>query len=82
MSLIEEDARDISSAVTVIALDTEAHDQKEYNLTGAALSYEEVAAILTKILQSDTLSLQFCELIRPCLDNSCGIATGLQVQPI
>jgi len=44
------DARDISSAVTVIALDTEAHDQKEYNLTGAALSYEEVAAILTKAL--------------------------------
>ena len=41
-----------------------------------------VTEILNRIIQSDSLSLQFCELIRPCLENTCGIATGLQVQPI
>lgn len=59
-------------------------DENGVQRTGleVALTDEIVAAILTRIQQSDTLSLQFCELIRPCLDNSCGIATGLQVQPI
>jgi hypothetical protein len=59
-------------------------DQQGIQRTGleVVLTDAVVASILTRILQSDTLSLQFCELIRPCLDNSCGIATGLQVQPI
>lgn len=33
------------------------------------LSDEIIASILTRIIGSDILNLQFCELVKPCLDN-------------
>jgi hypothetical protein len=41
-----------------------------------------VGAILTRIAGSDDLTAQFCDLVRPCLDNACGLATGLEVAPV
>lgn len=43
------------------------------------LTDELVGSILTRIAGNEALNLQFCELVRPCLDNACRIATDLQV---
>lgn len=38
-----------------------------------------IAQLLTQIGNSLELSAQLCELVRPCLDNACSIATELAV---
>jgi hypothetical protein len=43
------------------------------------LTNELIASILTMIAGNDTLNQQFCDLVRPCLDNACRLATDLQV---
>lgn len=43
------------------------------------LTDEIIASIITRIIASETLNLQFCELVRPCLDNACRLATDLVV---
>jgi hypothetical protein len=45
------------------------------------LTDEVIGLIISRIVASDELTLQFCELVRPCLDNSCGLATGLEATP-
>jgi hypothetical protein len=80
---LQVDVRVSSSPQNLLRI-VDGPDENGVQRTGleVILTDDMVASILTRILQSDTLSLQFCELIRPCLDNSCGIATGLQVQPV
>jgi hypothetical protein len=43
------------------------------------LTNELIASLLTKIAGDEALNLQFCELVRPCLDNACRLATDLTV---
>jgi hypothetical protein len=59
-------------------------DENNVQRTGleVLITDQLVTEIFNRIIQNDNLNLQFCELIRPCLDNTCGIATNLQVQPV
>jgi hypothetical protein len=54
-------------------------DENNVQRTGleVLLSDAIVASILTQIIGSDALQLQFCNLVKPCLDNDDIIATIL-----
>lgn len=43
------------------------------------LTSELISQIITQIIENEDLNAQFCELVRPCLDNSCNLATDLEV---
>jgi hypothetical protein len=43
------------------------------------LTNEIIAKVLTQIMNDEGLNMQFCELVRPCLDNACNLATDLVV---
>jgi len=40
-----------------------------------------VDRIITRIINNPDLNFQFCELVRPCLESACNLATGLVVEP-
>jgi hypothetical protein len=59
-------------------------DEASVQRTGleVLLSNALVASILTMIANDEALNAQFCAMVRPCLDNACGLATGLNVSPV
>lgn len=58
-------------------------DETNVQRTGleVILTDEIIAKLITRLVESTELNMQFCELIRPCLESACGIATSLSVQP-
>lgn len=45
------------------------------------LTAETISWILTQITENEDLNEQFCALVRPCLDNACGLPTDLTAEP-
>lgn len=56
-------------------------DTVHYTGLEVILTNEIIAAILTKIAGNPELNQQFCDLVTPCLDNACNLATDLEVTP-
>jgi hypothetical protein len=58
-------------------------DEDNVQRTGleVILTDEIINKIVTRLVESPALNMQFCELIRSCLENACGIATSLTVAP-
>lgn len=59
-------------------------DEDNVQRTGleVLLTNELVATILTMIATNEALNMQFCAMVRPCLDNACGLSTGLSAEPV
>lgn len=59
-------------------------DESNVQRTGleVLLNNALVATILNMIANDEALNMQFCALVRPCLENSCGLATNLSAAPI